>query len=143
MEKSLSISLNVGANDARMGQKYGPIIGQYGVNIKLFCDEFNKITQQIYKGIPMRIIINVDFDKSFKINIKGFLLKFYIFYFLSKNDNKGIFLEDIYLIVLIDNLLRKKYKILDNSRNISELSKVKILISYIKGYRIKILDNKV
>ena len=47
----------------------GPALGQHGVNIMAFCNEFNDRTKSD-PGITLPVVINIFKDKSFKFIIK-------------------------------------------------------------------------
>ena len=127
------VDLIIGANDAKMGQKFGPIIGQHGINIKLFCDNFNNLTKFLFKGIPVRIRIIIQSNKSFDILILGFYRKFFLDFFF-KNNNKKVFLKDIYKLILLEQKLKKI-----NFNKVSIKSEIKIIINYLKKNKYKII----
>lgn len=61
-----SIKLQIPAGQARPAPPVGPALGQAGVNIKQFCDEFNNITQpQAADGLIIPVVITVYADRSF------------------------------------------------------------------------------
>jgi len=63
------IKLYVPAGQANPAPPVGPALGQHGVNIMMFCKQFNDQT----KGrdpIPLPVIITVYKDKSFEMLIK-------------------------------------------------------------------------
>ena len=129
------IELVIGANDAKMGQKFGPIIGQHGINIKLFCDTFNNLTKFLYKGLPVRIKILLKPNKDFEIIILGFLRKFFIDFFYKKNVNK-ISVKDVYKIILLETYLEKKLKI---NNKLTIKSKVITIVKFLKKSKYKII----
>ncbi len=61
------IKLQIPAGQARPAPPVGPALGQAGVNIKLFCDEFNARTRPQGGAEPMIIpvVITVYADRSF------------------------------------------------------------------------------
>ncbi|MFI4819151.1 MAG: 50S ribosomal protein L11 [Enterobacterales bacterium] len=75
----ICIKLQVLSGMANPSPPIGPALGQHGVNIIKFCKMFNLKTEKIEKGIPIPVIINVFYDKSFTFIIKtaptSFLLK--------------------------------------------------------------------
>ncbi|MGX7638222.1 50S ribosomal protein L11 [Candidatus Karelsulcia muelleri] len=63
------IKLNIKGGLANPSPPIGPILGAAGINIMDFCKKYNKKTlNQIGKLIP--VVIKINEDKSFKINIK-------------------------------------------------------------------------
>src|SRR5262245_4959413 len=67
MAKKLTaqIKLQVPAGDAKPSPPVGPALGQHGVNIMEFCKQFNARTQEIEKGLPVPVLIDVYADRSF------------------------------------------------------------------------------
>ncbi len=75
------IKLQIPAGQARPAPPVGPALGQAGVNIKQFCDEFNGRTKaQAGDGMVVPVVITVFADRSFSFVTKtppvaGLLLK--------------------------------------------------------------------
>lgn len=60
------IKLQIPAGQARPAPPVGPALGQAGVNIKQFCDQFNDRTkQQAGDGLVIPVVITVFNDRSF------------------------------------------------------------------------------
>jgi large subunit ribosomal protein L11 len=60
------IKLQIPAGQARPAPPVGPALGQAGVNIKQFCDEFNNATKpQAGDGLIIPVVITVYGDRSF------------------------------------------------------------------------------
>lgn len=60
------IKLQIPAGAARPGPPVGPALGQAGVNIKQFCDQFNERTRpQQAEGLIIPVVITVFADRSF------------------------------------------------------------------------------
>src|SRR5688572_18670863 len=60
------IKLQIPAGMARPAPPVGPALGQAGVNIKQFCDEFNQRTKEQQKdGLIIPVVITVYSDRSF------------------------------------------------------------------------------
>ena len=64
------IKLQLPAGQATPAPPVGPALGQHGVNIKAFTDEFNAKTGDMEKGIPIPVTISVYKDKSFSFIMK-------------------------------------------------------------------------
>jgi large subunit ribosomal protein L11 len=61
-----TIKLQIPAGQARPAPPVGPALGQAGVNIKAFCDEFNNRTkEQMKDGLIIPVVITVYSDRSF------------------------------------------------------------------------------
>lgn len=43
----------------------GPALGEIGVNVQAFCDDFNKATGSVEAGTPMATVVTVYVDKSY------------------------------------------------------------------------------
>ena len=128
----VNMRLVIPAGEAKLGMDFGPIIGQYGVNIKNFCDNFNIISNKVYKGIPLRILVNILKDRNFEIIIKGFDLRFFIDFFL-KEKNYITINEVLYIYILQKKLLKMYLNI-----NIEEdFSNMRSLLYYINSLKIK------
>ena len=65
------IKLQIPAGQARPAPPVGPALGQAGVNIKQFCDEFNTRTKaQAGEGLVIPVVISVYADRSFSFITK-------------------------------------------------------------------------
>lgn len=61
-----NIKLQIPAGQARPAPPVGPALGQAGVNIKQFCDEFNNATRPLQAdGLIIPVVITVYSDRSF------------------------------------------------------------------------------
>jgi large subunit ribosomal protein L11 len=61
-----TIKLQIPAGQARPAPPVGPALGQAGVNIKQFCDEFNTATKAMAgEGLTIPVVITVYVDRSF------------------------------------------------------------------------------
>lgn len=63
------IKLQIPAGKATPASPIGPALGQKGINIMQFCNEFNQRTKD-QEGIVLPVIITVFKDKSFVFEIK-------------------------------------------------------------------------
>lgn len=52
------------AQEAKPVAPLGPLVGQYGLNLKQFCDDLNNLTVSYQKGLPLPI--HVEKSPSFK-----------------------------------------------------------------------------
>ena len=65
------VKLQIPAGQARPGPPVGPALGQAGVNIKQFCDDFNSRTkEQVGQGLIIPVVISVFNDRTFKFITK-------------------------------------------------------------------------
>jgi len=65
------IKLQVPAGKANPAPPVGPALGQKGVNIMEFCNQFNAIKFDFKPGTPIPVIIYVHKDKSFYFETKN------------------------------------------------------------------------
>ena len=59
------IKLQVPAGKANPSPPIGPALGQRGLNIMMFCKEFNARTQGLEPGMPIPVVITAYGDRSF------------------------------------------------------------------------------
>lgn len=59
------VKLQVAAGMANPSPPIGPALGQQGINIMLFCKEFNNKTSKIESGLPIPVVVTVYSDRSF------------------------------------------------------------------------------
>jgi large subunit ribosomal protein L11 len=89
-----SIKLEIKAGLANPSPPVGPALGQHGVNIMEFCNQFNKSTKKLEEGAPTPVIVSIYSDKSFTFIIKtpptSYLIKKHLNIKLgSKEPNKN------------------------------------------------------
>ncbi len=65
------IKLQVKAGQANPSPPIGPALGQRGLNIMMFCKDFNAQTKDLELGAPVSVVITYFVDKSFAIAFKG------------------------------------------------------------------------
>jgi large subunit ribosomal protein L11 len=64
------INLQVPAGQANPSPPIGPALGQRGVNIMMFCKDFNARTKDMEPGSPVPVKITVFTDKSFTYEMR-------------------------------------------------------------------------
>jgi large subunit ribosomal protein L11 len=72
------IKLQVPAGSAVPSPPIGPALGQRGLNIMMFCKDFNAKTQELEKGMPCPVVITYFTDKSFTFEIKTPPVSFFL-----------------------------------------------------------------
>ncbi|XP_064403104.1 large ribosomal subunit protein uL11m-like [Halichondria panicea] len=60
-----TLRVRVPAGGASPSPPLGPALGQRGVNIGLFCKEFNEKTNDIKEGVPIPVTVTINSDRSF------------------------------------------------------------------------------
>lgn len=65
------VKLQVPAGKANPSPPIGPALGQQGINIMLFCKEFNARTKDIELELPTPVVVTVYSDRSFTFIIKS------------------------------------------------------------------------
>ena len=83
-KKLIKIKLNLEAGKANPNPPIGPILGQYGININLFCKEYNNKTQK-YIGLKIPVIIIFYDTKKIILNLKTPSLSYLILFFSRNN----------------------------------------------------------
>ena len=68
-EISTLIKLQVSGGQANPAPPIGPVLGQHGVNIMEFCNQFNARTQK-QQGEVVPVVITVFKDRSFTFELK-------------------------------------------------------------------------
>jgi len=120
----------------------GPMLGQFGLDVKSFCNVFNNETKEYENGVLLKVNLILYKNGNYTFDIKTSPL-FFLFELggniLDINNNyrnhKGILLYDLYLITLIKNkeynlinvkylfknilksAKKNKYKIIENIKN--------------------------
>jgi large subunit ribosomal protein L11 len=64
------IKLHVAAGQANPAPPVGPALGQHGVNIMMFCKQFNDQTKN-RDGLTLPVVISVYEDRTFSFIIKS------------------------------------------------------------------------
>ena len=64
------IRLQAPGGQATPAPPVGPALGQHGVNIGQFVQQFNAATQQL-NGMPVTVVISVYSDRSFTFEVKS------------------------------------------------------------------------
>lgn len=64
------LKLQVAAGKANPSPPIGPALGQRGINIMMFCKEFNARTQEMEVGAPTPVVITYYADKSFTFEMR-------------------------------------------------------------------------
>ena len=133
------IKFYIKAGEANTTPPIGPMLGQFPMDVKSFCNTFNNETKEFEKGVLLKVILTLYKDSTFDYKIKSSPL-FFLMELSSKvlqinynyRNHRGISLYDIYLMTLIKN---QEYNLV----NIKYLFK-KILKSAKKS-KYKIIEN--
>jgi large subunit ribosomal protein L11 len=64
------IKLQIPAGGANPAPPVGPALGQHGVNIMQFCNEFNAKTKTMEQGMIIPVILTIYEDRSFTFVLK-------------------------------------------------------------------------
>lgn len=64
------LKLQVPAGQANPSPPVGPALGQRGINIMMFCKEFNARSAELEPGAPVPTVITYYQDKSFSMDLK-------------------------------------------------------------------------
>ena len=126
--------VNIPSQKAVMGSDFTPILGQYGVNIREFCNQFNLKTKNIIEGFPLNVLLSSKSKDNFVFIYISISLNFLVHYYFNLNNNKYLSLVDIWKILNIYIYFLK----INNLYILNDLSYAKIIIAYIKSFNIKI-----
>jgi ribosomal protein L11 len=76
------------AQEAKPIAPLGPLVGQYGLNLKQFCDDLNGLTNSYTKGLPLPIYVekSVTLKGGYKIFVKPPTLSFLLSSLLFSED---------------------------------------------------------
>lgn len=64
------IKLQIPAGQANPAPPVGPALGQHGINIMQFCNEFNAKTKNMDPGMVIPVIVTIYEDRSFSFVLK-------------------------------------------------------------------------
>ncbi|MCS7231177.1 MAG: 50S ribosomal protein L11 [Elusimicrobiota bacterium] len=64
------IKLQIPAGQANPAPPVGPALGQHGINIMQFCNEFNAKTKNMDPGMIIPVIVTIYEDRSFSFVLK-------------------------------------------------------------------------
>jgi large subunit ribosomal protein L11 len=65
------VGITIGAGKANPAPPVGTALGPRGINIPLFCTEFNNATKNLKPGAPTPVEITIYADKTFSFKIKN------------------------------------------------------------------------
>ena len=137
------VSLLLPAQAAVAGQNINVALGQFNVNIPNFLKEFNDKSIDYSKGMILSLIVEILFDGSFKIKIKGpsilYLIKC-ILYVLNKNnlvfDEITLSKKDLLLLIFFIRKYRKDLSyISDKALSISLIGSFKCYVSFFYAFK--------
>jgi len=87
--------VNISSQKAVMGSDFTPILGQYGVNIREFCNQFNLKTKNIIEGVPLNVLLSSKSKDNFVFIYISISLNFLVHYYFNLNNNKYLLLFDV------------------------------------------------
>ena len=122
--RPITLKLVLSVGEAKNNAVLGPLLGQHQLNIISFCNEFNLKSQLYFAvGIPLRVFVTLQKDKTYKIFYNPPSLNFFIFQ-IQKEDG-SINIESLYDILLMYAFFFKK-------RDLSSLARE--LLGYLSSY---------
>lgn len=125
-----SIDLVIPAQNAKLSQPVGPMLGQVKIKIKDFCNSFNETTNLYEPELPLKVIVFIYKNDSFNYIVKPPSTTFLIKNYYLLNEKNGVSLLDLYKVMLIKHqelkLISKKL-IFRNILILTKLMKIKII----------------
>lgn len=119
--KLRNVYMLIPAQNAILNSPISPTLGQFGIKVKLFCDNFNQKTINKKKNLLLKTKIIIYKDLSFDIKIKETPISFFIELFSVKDNSiKYITKINVYKIILIYSFFEKKknFELLQNFSHI-------------------------
>jgi large subunit ribosomal protein L11 len=113
----------------------GPTLGQFGLNIKDFCDKFNEQSKNYDSDFIVTVWITLYSNKTLSFIIKTPPLSFLI------NEDDESIESDFFSYYVALSTLYKVVKIKNKDLKINELSIFKSLIGTLKGMNIVLINN--
>lgn len=124
--------LDIPGQKAVVGSSFTPMLGQYGVGIREFCNVFNLQTKDFSPELPFNLSVYVESRDKFSIS-KLKINPNFIVKVLSYNV-KNLSLKNIY----IGFIIMQKFGSYASLMNLK--SNFKIYLSYIKSFNIRIIS---
>jgi len=117
------VNLIVPAQAAKLTPPVGPILGQFRIKVKEFCEDFNNQTKNIFYGLPLNVFLFIYKDKSFDYIIKAPSTMFLMKNIIKYNSKKTLSILDLYKIALIKKSKQDLYSYESVFKNILATSK--------------------
>lgn len=123
--------IDIPGQKAIMGANFTPILGQYGIGIREFCNIFNLKTKDFSENLPFNLTVQTESRDKFSISkLKinpNFLIKVLVF------NSKSVSLKDIYIAF---NIMTKFGTSVLSMRDLK--SSFKTYLAYVKSFNIRI-----
>jgi len=123
--------IDIPGQKAIMGANFTPILGQYGIGIREFCNIFNLKTKDFSENLPFNLTVQTESRDKFSISkLKinpNFLIKVLVF------NSKSLSLKDIYIAF---NIMTKFGSSVLSMRDLK--SSFKTYLAYVKSFNIRI-----
>lgn len=123
--------IDIPGQKAIMGANFTPILGQYGIGIREFCNIFNLKTKDFSENLPFNLTVQTESRDKFSISkLKinpNFLIKVLVF------NSKSVSLKDIYIAF---NIMTKFGSSVLSMRDLK--SSFKTYLAYVKSFNIRI-----
>lgn len=135
VELTRTIRLLVPSQAATISPPLGPTLGQFGINIKDFCDKFNEKSKIFENDIILNVFVNLLKNKNFDFDLKLPSIAFMI-------NEEEVDLENEYVNKYLT--LTSAYKIIgvkEKDINISKSSMFNCILGTARSMDIKIINN--
>jgi large subunit ribosomal protein L11 len=129
------VRILIPAQGASIAPPLGPTLGQFGLNIKDFCDKFNEFTKIYDSEFILTTLITLYSNKTL-----SFIVKTSPTSFLINEDDESIE-SDFFSYYVAFSTLYKIIKIKNKDLHIDDFSRLKSLIGTLRGMNIVLINN--
>lgn len=126
--------VDVPSQKALMSSNFTPILGQYGVGIREFCNLFNINTKVFLEDLPLCVTVKAESRDKITLENLRISKNFLVNFFLKIVKNKILSLKLIYILFCID--LKFVY-----NKSISLKSQFKTKLAYIKSFGVNLSND--
>ena len=127
--------VEISSQKAVMGSSFGPILGQYAIGIREFCNSFNLLTQKYMEGLPINLTLKSKRRDDISIENLRVSKRFLVNYYIKTLKTKSIDLNLVYILFSID-----MYFLRDINIPINKKSLFKSKLAYLKSFGLKIIN---
>ncbi len=135
LEVLRQVRILIPTQSATVSPPLGPTLGQFGLNIKDFCDKFNERTKNYDPDFVVTTWLTLYNNKTLTFKIKTPSISFLI------NEDDLNTESDNYSFFVTFSTIYKIVKIKNKDLNLDELSVLKSLVGTLKGLNIILIND--